>query len=99
MTAQAENLNVKNVVVTGTMVSVVVPDEFTTVKAFKDHVVEGLRKNKRRDVRVLAFLMVARNIRRTHQLKGKHLTWEFLASTNKDGLFRDEKGHFAKRDF
>ncbi|MEM2159437.1 MAG: hypothetical protein QXN55_00595 [Candidatus Nitrosotenuis sp.] len=99
MTTNVENLNVKNVVVHGTTVSVIVPPEFSAVKAFKEHVVEGLRPNKNRDVKTLAFMLVVRNVRKIHNLTGKHLTWEFLAETGKTGLYRDEKGHFTKRDF
>lgn len=68
------------------------------VKQFKEQVVATVaeRPNKRRrnDGRFNALVM--NFVRDSQNLHGKHVKVAVVAATDKDGLYRNEKGHFVK---
>ena len=105
MTAQTQTTQVQNelmakminkVLVNGKQVYVVVPN----IKQFKADTVEQLtvRENKRRTAEKRFHWLLHTFIRETQNMKGKHMKVHLLSATEKDTLFRTEKGHFIALD-
>ena len=84
---------VNKVLVNGKEVYVVVPN----IKTFKVEAVEKLtsRPNKRRTPEKRFHWLLHTFVRQTQNLAGKHMNVHLLSATDKDGLFRNEKGHFV----
>ena len=67
------------------------------IKQFKNDVIEqfGARKNKRWDFEKQVAYKVNDFVRDQLGTKKKHITWT-LVTIDKNGNFRNEKGHFVK---
>ena len=70
------------------------------IKQFKNDVVEQLtvRENKRRTFENRFNWLLKNFIRQNYEMKGKHMKVHLLSGTDREGLFRDERGHFVKQD-
>jgi hypothetical protein len=84
---------VNKVLVNGKEVYVVVPN----IKTFKVEAVEKLtvRPNKRRTDEKRFHWLLHTFVRQSQNLGGKHMNVHLLSATDKDNLFRTEKGHFV----
>ena len=89
---QMQNM-VKSVVVNGKEVYVVVPN----IKQFKVEAVEKLtvRPNKRRTDEKRFHWLLHTFVRQTQNMNGKHMKVHLLSATDKENLFRNEKGFFV----
>ena len=84
---------VNKVLVNGKEVYVVVPN----IKTFKVEAVEKLtsRPNKRRTPEKRFHWLLHTFVRQTQNMNGKHMNVHLLSATDKETLFRTEKGHFV----
>ena len=84
---------VNKVLVNGKEVYVVVPN----IKQFKVQAVEQLtvRPNKRRTDEKRFHWLLHTFVRSTQPMKGKHMNVHLLSATDKENLFRNEKGHYV----
>ena len=84
---------VNKVLVNGKEVFVVVPN----IKKFKVEAVEQLtvRPNKRRTDEKRFHWLLHTFVRQTQNMAGKHMNVHLLSATDKDTLFRNEKGAFV----
>jgi hypothetical protein len=84
---------VNKVLVNGKEVYVVVPN----IKTFKVEAVEKLtvRPNKRRTDEKRFHWLLHTFVRQSQNLAGKHMNVHLLSATDKETLFRTEKGHFV----
>ena len=84
---------VSRVFANGKEVYVVVP----SVKTFKAEAVEKLtvRPNKRRTPENRFHWLLHTFVRETQNMKGKHMNVHLLSATDKETMFRDERGHFV----
>ena len=89
---QMQNM-VNKVLVNGKEVFVVVPN----IKTFKVEAVAQLTKrpNKRRTDEKRFHWLLHTFVRQTQNMNGKHMNVHLLAATDKDTLFRNEKGAFV----
>ena len=69
------------------------------LKGYKENLVAeaGFRANKRTNVEWQSNFLVQQFVRKSLNLKGKHVEIVVLGATDRDGLYRDAKGHFVKR--
>lgn len=84
---------VNKVLVNGKEVFVVVPN----IKTFKVEAVQKLtvRPNKRRTDEKRFHWLLHTFVRQTQNMNGKHMNVHLLSATDKDTLFRNEKGAFV----
>jgi hypothetical protein len=78
----------------GVKVVVTVP----ALKGYKENLVAeaGFRANKRTNVEWQSNFLVQQFVRKSLNLKGKHVTVEVFGDTGKADLVRNAKGHFVK---
>lgn len=85
---------VSAVIVADRDVNIVVP----SIKNFRASVVELImdRPNKRRQPEKLVDWAIVNFARSVAGLKGKRVNVRLLSQTDREGLFRNERGHFVK---